>query len=126
VKQLQIWRLYTSTFVHGGLLGLFFALLSFIPRSIEQETEKGTVPFAIRFVKFSIFINVVICALAFIGELLPFLGMEGLMYSPAAGLWPLYMMDLVIKCYEAPDAPARMPYVPIQIKQKYYPLVVLA
>ena len=83
-------------------------------------------PFAIRFIKFSIFINFAIFVLSFVLAMVPYLEMEGLMYSPAAGLWPLYMMDLVIKCYEAPDAPARMPYVPIQIKQKYYPLVVLA
>ena len=41
------------------------------------------------------------------------------------GLWPLLFVDLVIQCMEAPENEMNLCCLPIQIKAKYYPPVLL-
>lgn len=45
------------------------------------------------------------------------------MMSPCMGLWPILFCDLVIQCYKDPEAERGLCCLPIQIKSKYYPLV---
>ena len=113
----------TGPFVHQDLLGLLFSLLSYIPSAVMEENNMGTVPFAIRFFKLSLFINVVFCSLAVFPYLI--FGFKGLLMEPAMGLWPILMCDLVIQCYQYPEMPRGLCCLPVQIKSKYYPLVLM-
>lgn len=61
-----------------------------------MEKDKGTVPYTVRFTKFAIFINTAIFIFCFVLSIIPGLGMEGMMGTPSVGLWPIYMMELVI------------------------------
>jgi len=89
----QVWRILTGLFVVDGLLGWLFTLFSYIPSAMIEENSMGTVPFAIRFFKLTLFINVLFCALS-IG--LGFLILPSLMMSPSMGLWPVIFCDMVI------------------------------
>lgn len=80
----------------------------------------GTVPFTIRFFKLSVFINVLFCAAGF---LVGFTIMPQAMVTPCMGLWPILFCDLVIQCYKDPEMPRGLCCLPIQIKSKWYPLV---
>jgi hypothetical protein len=42
------------------------------------------------------------------------------------GLWPILFCDLVIQCYKDPEMPRGLCCLPIQIKSKWYPLVLYA
>lgn len=53
----------------------------------------GTVPFALRFFKLSLFINVMFCAVAFAVGLTVW---PKAVVSPCMGLWPILFCDLVI------------------------------
>ena len=116
----QVWKLITGPFAHGQLLNLLFSLLSYVPSAVYEEEDMGTVPFTIRFFKLSFFINVVFCAVAF---LVGFTIMPAAMLSPCMGLWPILFCDLVIQCYKDPEMPRGLCCLPIQIKSKWYPLV---
>lgn len=41
------------------------------------------------------------------------------------GLWPLLFVDLVIQCMSQPEQPMNLCCLPIQIKAKFYPPVLL-
>merc|ERR1712086_117174 len=86
-----------------------------------EENAMGTVPFAIRFLKLTIFINVLFSAVSL---LLGFLVFPSLLGSPSMGLWPVIFCDMVIQCYQAPEMPRNICCFPIAVKSKYYPLVI--
>ena len=89
----QVWRLFTGTFVVDGLLSWLFTLFSYIPSAMVEENAMGTVPFAIRFFKLTLFINVVYTVFAIaVGLLL----LPGIMRQPSMGLWPVIFCDMVI------------------------------
>lgn len=41
------------------------------------------------------------------------------------GLWPLVFTDMVIECMKSPDVARNLCCCPIQIKGRYYPIVIL-
>lgn len=84
----------------------------------------GTVPFAIRFFKLGLCINSLFSLLAILFYLITGSGM--MVNEPAMGLWPILMCDIVIQCYQYPEMPRGLCCLPIQIKSKYYPLVLMA
>ena len=53
----EIWRLVSGTFTYVTLGSFFFSMFSYIPSAIREESKIGTVHFAIRFWRLSIFIN---------------------------------------------------------------------
>lgn len=123
LMRFHVWKLVTGPFAHGQLLNLLFSLISYVPSAMYEEEEMGTVPFTIRFFKLSLFINVVFCALAFLAG---FTIWPAAMISPCMGLWPILFCDLVIQCYKDPEMPRGLCCLPIQIKSKWYPLILYA
>lgn len=92
----QVWRLFTGTFVVDGLLSWLFTIFSYTPSAMVEENAMGTVPFAIRFFKLTLFINIVYSAVS-IG--LGLLVLPAIMRQPSMGLWPVIFCDMVIQCY---------------------------
>jgi len=62
----QIWRIFTGTYAVNGLLNWVFSIMSFVPSATIEENNMGTVPFAIRFLKLSTFINLVHSAISLV------------------------------------------------------------
>lgn len=87
-----------------------------------EENSIGTVPFTLKFWKLQIFINIVF---ALIGTIIGYVAFPRLLMEPAMGLWPILMCDLVIQCYQQPEMPRNLCCLPIEIKSKYYPLVLI-
>jgi len=86
-----------------------------------EENAMGTVPFAIRFFKLTLFINVVYSVVAIA---LGLLVLPGVMRQPSMGLWPVIFCDMVIQCYQAPEMMRNLCCCPFQVKSKYYPLII--
>ena len=82
--------------MHESLLNLLFSVISYIPSAVMEENAMGTVPFALRFFKLQVFINLLF---AVVGTILGTLIMNDIMYERSMGLWPILMCDLVIQCY---------------------------
>ena len=82
----------------------------------------GTVAFTVRFFKLSIFVNVIF---SLVSILIGMTVSAMVLLTPCMGLWPILMCDLVIQCYQYPEMPRGLCCLPIQIKSKWYPLVLI-
>jgi hypothetical protein len=100
----------TGTYVHPDLLTLLFSLFSFIPSATLEENSMGTVPFALRFFKLSLLINVLYSTFCLIFGLTL---APVLLQMPAISLWPIIFCDMVIQCYQEPDMPRGLCCLPI-------------
>jgi len=92
-----VWRIFTGTYVHPDLLTLCFSLFSYIPSGMLEENTMGTVPFAIRFFKLSLVINVVYSLFCLLVGLTV---APTLLMMPCVSLWPIIFCDMVIQCYQ--------------------------
>ena len=102
---------------------MLFSLFSFIPSATLEENTMGTVPFALRFFKLSLIINVLYSTFCLtIGYTLAPI----LLQMPAISLWPIIFCDMVIQCYQEPDMPRGLCCLPIQVKSKWYPLILVS
>ena len=106
-----------------SIMTLLFSLFSFIPSAMIEEDSMGTVPYTIRFLKLNLIINVVYSVVAI---LLGVFVIPGILQVPSMGLWPIIFCDMVIQCYQQPEMPRGLCCLPVQIKSKWYPLVLLA
>lgn len=118
-----VWRLVTGPFAHTSFINLLFSVISYVPSAVMEENEMGTVPFAIRFFKLTMFIDVLFSIIA-IGVGMTF--WPRMINTPCMGLWPILMCDIVIQCYQDPEMPRGLCCLPIQIKSKWYPLILIA
>jgi len=83
----------TGPYIHDSILALIFSLMSYVPSAIIEENSMGTVPFAIRFFKLTLFINLFYSVLCLVIGLTL---IPGLLSMPAMGLWPIIFCDMVI------------------------------
>ncbi|CAG9318448.1 unnamed protein product [Blepharisma stoltei] len=119
IQYFQFWRLFTSPFIAYSLLTLLFEMMSYLPTACKTERRLGTAKYVAFFM-----INFLILELAFSALLygLSFIpSLSGLSLNPTAGLWPLIMVEMVIRCNMNPDSPTSFFCFPIQIKAKYMP-----
>jgi len=93
-----------------SILALLFSLLSYTPSAVLEENNMGTVPFTVRFLKLSLFINVVFSA---VGLLIGMFVFPGVLSTPFMGLWPIIFCDMVIQCYQQPEMPRGLCCLPI-------------
>lgn len=57
-----MWRLFTGLLMHGDLMTLLFAVLSYIPTAMEVERTIGTVPMIWRFWTCGVLANILFVA----------------------------------------------------------------
>jgi uncharacterized membrane protein len=74
-------------------MNLLFSVISYVPSAMQEENNMGTVAFAVRFFKLSLFIDFIF---SLVSILLGLAGFTSLLMTPAMGLWPILMCDLVI------------------------------
>ncbi len=79
------------------MLSLCFSLFSYIPSGMLEENTMGTVPFAIRFLKLSLLINLVFSVFCLVVGLTLAPALLGM---PCVSLWPIIFCDMVIQCYK--------------------------
>jgi len=119
IQYFQVWRIITAPFVSISLLGLLFSMLSYLPTAGRNERRLGTARYVAFFmINFTILestYTILLYALSFI----PNFSMLSMSYT--AGLWPLIMVEMVIRCNIDPDALTSLFLCPIQIKAKYMP-----
>mmetsp|Transcript_42985 Transcript_42985/g.31389 ORF Transcript_42985/g.31389 Transcript_42985/m.31389 type:complete len:177 (-) Transcript_42985:599-1129(-) len=120
-SKFQLWRIITGPFVHSNLLYLLFSLLSYMPTAVIQERVEGTVKLSFRFFVLSALIGTLFVLLAFVVAL----KYPDILEDEAIGLWPILFAEIVIECNRNPDVARRLCCLPIEIKSKYYPWVLL-
>jgi len=114
---LQVWRIFTGIWCHPQLLMLLFALFSYVQHGCREEKRIGTVAFFFRFqlvAAMTLILYTAVCGITGFG-----------VTQPAAGLWSMLFADLVIEAMVNPDQPRPLCCLPIMLKAKYYPWVLI-
>lgn len=124
LEKLYLWQVLTFEFQPFGIFGLLFTMFSYLPTACRTERRLGTV----RYISFFLITNAIL-AVIYVG--LARLGKEtgisllSMIYSmvPLCGLWPLIMVEMVIRCNKDPESLVGFMCFPIQLKNKYFPWV---
>lgn len=92
-----------------------FAVLSHLPHANNAEKTIGTVRYFFRFWMLgltTLLLFSIVCGVA---------GMKDF----SIGLWPMLFCDLVIECMQTPDQVTGLCCLPVKIKRKWYPLILI-
>jgi membrane associated rhomboid family serine protease len=124
VVKLCFWQPLSFPYLHLSLLHLLFALFSYMPTACRTERRLGTVKYLFLFVS-----NNFIIGLAFVGLIyalsfskIPlFVGLAQKSYC--LGLWPIVMLEMVLRCNKTPDELVQFMCFPCKFKAKMYPWV---
>lgn len=119
IQYMQIWRLVTAPFIELSLLQLLFCMLSFLPTACNTERSLGTARYVAFFMMNFLILESLFAFLLYGLSFIPNLTL--LRGTMTAGLWPLIMVQMVIRCNMNPDAPGSLFLCPCQIKSKYIP-----
>jgi len=119
---IQIWRLFTSSFVTLSIFNILFGFLAWIPDAIRLELTSGTIKYILAFLINSIIIQIIYVTLSFILSIIS----KQLILMPSSGLWPVIMAEITILCLTNPDNQLRMMCLPCLVPSKYYPWALFA
>lgn len=116
-----VWRVITGPFVHPQLLYLLFSLLSYMPTCVKMEKLDGTVKMSFRFFVLATIIETLFVLVSYMISF----KWKTILMDVSVGLWPILFAEIVIECNRNPDVARGLCCLPIQIKSKYYPWVLL-
>jgi membrane associated rhomboid family serine protease len=119
----QIWRFVTSTFVNLSIFNLIFAFIFWIPDAIRLENTSGTVRYALNFMINSCLVNILFAIV--MGILSVFLNTSDVLRISSYGLWPVIMSEITMLCIANPENSVNFLTLPIVIKSKFYPWVLV-
>ena len=117
VYKFYVWSIFTSVFINLSILNLLFAMISWVPSSIQQEQKVGTIKYMLNFLMHSISIEL----LYVIISMILFKIFPTMSNTPSSGLWPLLMAEITLSCCSDPEKPVVMMFIPYPFKAKYYP-----
>jgi membrane associated rhomboid family serine protease len=122
IYDIQIWRLFTSSFVTLSIFNILFGFLAWIPDAIRLELTSGTIKYMFAFFINSIIIQIIYVALSFTLSIIS----KQLILMPSSGLWPVIMAEITILCLTNPDNQLRIMFLPCLVPAKYYPWALFA
>ena len=124
IENHAMYELFTFSYQHLSVLHLFFALLAFLPTACKTERSLGTYRYASFFIVTNVLLGLIYIVVISLGASAHLsLFMEAYRFYPCAGLWPILMTEMVIRCNKNPQARVKFMCFPVQIKNKYFPWI---
>ena len=121
VLKLQIWRVFFCYLVCPEIFSLIFSLLIIFSLSMTEESRVGTGRFMLQLFWKNFFVQL---GVVVVGMLLYLLFSIETIFS--FNIWPVYFVFLTIQCWENPEGVTFFCMMPCPIKNRYYPLLLLA
>ena len=121
VGYFQIWRLFTAPLVPLGFLHVLFEMISFLPTAVKIERRMSTSGYFVFFALNSLTVQTVFALAMYGASFIPGEFFASLALRPSAGLWPIIMIEMVIRCNKNPDSPTQFFLCPFTMKAKYFP-----
>ena len=124
LENFYLWQVLTFPYQLLGLLQLLFTMLVYMPTACRTERRLGTV----RYISFFVLTNIILAVL-YVALTRAASETGGSLFVtiytsvPFSGLWPLIMVEIVIRCNKDPDVLVNFMCFPVQIKHKNYPWV---
>ena len=100
IYKFQLWRLFTSCFLHINILQLLFSLMSLIPITDILEKEQGSVGLLLDFFKKATLIQILFSVIVLALGLIEVIEVN-MIFS--CGLWSLVMYYLTLRCAMYPE-----------------------
>ncbi|GMI34663.1 hypothetical protein TrCOL_g11698 [Triparma columacea] len=125
VQSLEVYRVATSVLVCDSIFTLLFSGLAMTSVGSGLEREQGSASFLLTSILLVLLINSVF--ISFVYTLYIFTSDPSYLLSTASGPWGYMMMLITIQCNrDDPEGTRRVLFFPVEVKNKYYPLVILA
>jgi len=121
IYNFQVWRIFTAFVIHQDIFQLIFCLISLIFESSRLEKLLGSVAFLFDVILKNVEIQIFYLLIMY---LLHFADVRFLVF-PSAGLWDLVMVYITIRSASNPEQPTQFLCLPIVIKSKYYPFLII-
>lgn len=122
IYNIQLWRLFTSTFVTLSIFNILFGFLAWIPDAMRLEYTSGTIKYMFTFMINSISIQILYVGLAFALSIIS----KQIILMSSSGLWPVIMSEITILCLTNPENQLKMMFLPWLISAKFYPWLIFA
>lgn len=110
VESFQFYRVFTTPFIAINLFQVLFGLLSYMPTACKTEKRLGTISYLFFFMINSEIYTDLLVQVLFVGIMygtsyIPFGTWSSNVLYPCTGLWPLIMIEMVVRCNRNPDQP---------------------
>lgn len=115
----QIWRIFTALIAMPDIITTIFTLLVLYMMSFE-EYRVGSSRFILSMFFRNIFIQIGVVFFGLVVILLT--GMNVISFS----IWPVLILSITLRCLENPEGETNMCFGSLPIKNKYYPLALVA
>ena len=106
VLDYEVWRLLSASFYCSDFPGLLFTLLMYMPTACDTERGMGSIKYLVYFLcNCEAHTGVMLQALYVGAALLLKMGeIANILSLPAAGLWGVIMLEIVVRCNRDPEA----------------------
>lgn len=115
LMKLQLYRIFTTPFLSLGILQVFytqvlFSLISYMPTACRTERRLGTMSYLWFFsvnsnIHLDLIVQVLFIGLMYIITYIPGTPWPAGNLNPCVGLWPLIMIEIVVRCNLNPEEP---------------------
>lgn len=120
--KIQLYRIFTSSFICTELLSLVFAFFSFLDYGKRIESGIGSTNFAVVLLSITGITNMIHNGICLIGYFLT--GKSEFLLIPSFGIWNLILAVIAMECATADPSSQRRLFV-VDVPTKYYPCVLL-
>jgi len=117
IQHFYLWSIFTSSFVNLSILNFIFGFLAFIPDAIVLERSNGTLKYMFTFFFHSFLIQILFIVLAYVISIV----FSQITTIPSAGIWPMIIAQLTLKCLTNPDSKGNLFFIPIPIPAMFLP-----
>lgn len=121
IFRLHVWRVFFCYFVIDNIISLLISYLVLFSLSMTEEAENGSGRFFIQIFKRNLAVQIMVTILGVLLYLI--FGIERIF---SYGIWPVYFTYLTERCLENPEGVTFFCMMPCPIKNKYYPILLLA
>ena len=131
ISYFQIWRLITTIFISTHLFKIILGLICWVKYASSLESSIGTVKYMTIFFLNTLFIQIIYCILKYSIKYLFKKDNNYLIYKNSLrginnnSLWGNIICELTLLCISNPESPNKLLLIPVVIKAKYYPFLLL-
>ena len=130
IYYIQIWRLFTTPFMTTNILNVILSFYFWLGDATKLEKEIGTIKYMLIFFMNTLCIQILYCFVMFLISVIiqnPLFLKNKIKNDSVVnqGLWPILLCDLTLLCLSNPDRNMNFFFIPLVLKAKYYPFVLL-
>lgn len=122
---LQLWRLLTAPFVGMSVISIIISTFIFASMAPKRERALGSMGFLVLICTFAFGSQLLFSTIILILVFNPIYSTPMLAMSCSSGLSVVWLALMALDCAEEPEQERRVLFFPVQVKNKYYPFILV-